>query len=375
MDLANNQEGREMSKASSLLSPVKLGAVSLKNRVVMAPLTRNRAGEGNVPQDLNVEYYQQRASAGLIITEATQISPEGVGYPATPGIHSSEQIEGWRKVTQAVHSKGGKIFLQLWFCGRISHPSMLPDNQTPVSASAIKPSGEAITYEGMQEFVEPRALEVDEIKAIVDQYRVAANNAKAAGFDGVEVHAANGYLLDQFLRDGSNKRTDNYGGSVENRSRFLMEVLEAVYEAWEPDHVGVRLSPENGFNDMKDSDPQNTFNEVAERLSSQGLAYLHVLEGDMLGEVKMVDYGQIKNCFNGNYMANCGYTQERAERAVANNDADVVAFGALYIANPDLVERFSTGADLNTPDQATFYGGDGHGYTDYEFMAKEEAIA
>jgi len=357
-----------MSKASSLLTPVKLGAIELKNRVVMAPLTRNRAGEGNVPQDLNAEYYQQRATAGLIITEATQISPEGVGYPGTPGIHSSEQIEGWRKVTDAVHKEGGKIVMQLWFCGRISHPTLLPGNQIPVSASAIKPTGEAVTYEGMQEYVEPRALEVDEIKAIVDQYRVAANNAKAAGFDGIEVHAANGYLLDQFLRDGSNQRTDNYGGSVENRSRFLMEVLDAVYEAWQPANVGVRISPENAFNDMNDSNPQKTFNEVAERLSSHSLAYLHVLEGDMMGGVKNLDYTQIKNCFNGNYMANCGYTQESAESAVLNNTADVVAFGTLYIANPDLVERFNADAELNTPDQSTFYGGDGHGYTDYSFM-------
>lgn len=371
----NNQEGMKMSKTSSLLSPIKLGAVNLKNRVVMAPLTRNRAGEGNVPQDLNAQYYKQRATAGLIITEASQISPEGVGYPATPGIHSSEQIEGWRKVTNVVHQKDGKIFLQLWFCGRISHPSMLPENKTPVSASAIKPSGEAITYDGMKEYVEPRALELDEIKAIVDQYRVAAHNAKAAGFDGIEVHAANGYLLDQFIRDGSNQRTDNYGGSVENRSRLLMEVLDAVYEAWEPSHVGVRLSPENGFNDMKDSDPQNTFNEIAKRLSSQGLAYLHVLEGDMLGEVKSVDYTQIKNNFAGNYMANCGYTQNSAESAILNNSADVVAFGSLYIANPDLVERFKAEAELNTPDQATFYGGDSHGYTDYGFLEQEEAIA
>ena len=364
-----------MPNASSLLTPIKLGAVNLKNRVIMAPLTRNRAGEGNVPQDLNAQYYKQRASAGLIITEASQISPEGVGYPATPGIHSSEQIEGWRKVTSAVHKEGGKIFIQLWFCGRISHPSMLPDNKIPVSASAIKPTGEAITYDGMQEYVEPHALEVDEIKAIVDQYRVAANNAKAAGFDGVEVHAANGYLLDQFLRDGSNQRADNYGGSVENRSRFLMEVLDAVYEAWEPAHVGVRISPENGFNDIQDSDPQNTFNEVAERLSSQGLAYLHVLEGDMLSESRNVDYSQIKKRFNGNYMANCGYTQETAESAVLNNNADVVAFGVLYIANPDLVERFRLKAELNTADQATFYGGDSHGYTDYDFLEAEEATA
>ncbi len=360
---------------SSLLASIKLGAVELKNKIVMAPLTRNRAGEGNVPQDLNVEYYKQRATAGLIITEASQVSAEGVGYPSTPGIHSPEQVNGWRKVTNAVHKEGGKIFIQLWYCGRISHPSMLPDNKIPVSASAIKPQGEAITYEGMQEFVEPRALETDEIKLIVDQYRAAANNAKAAGFDGVEVHAANGYLIDQFIRDGSNQRPDNYGGSVENRTRLLMEVLDAVYEAWQADHVGVRISPENGFNDISDSDPQNTFNEVAERLSSQGLAYLHVLEGDMLSESKNIDYQQIKDRFNGNYMANCGYTQAIAEAAISNKNADVIAFGSLYIANPDLVERFAIAAELNTPDQATFYGGDSHGYTDYPFLEREEAIA
>lgn len=364
-----------MSNTSPLLTPIKLGAVELKNRIVMAPLTRNRAGEGNVPQDLNVEYYQQRATAGLIITEATQVSADGVGYPGTPGIHSPAQIEGWRKVTKAVHKKGGKIFIQLWYCGRISHPSMLPNNQTPVSASSIKPQGEAITYQGMQEYVEPRALEVDEIKLIVDQYRMAANNAKAAGFDGVEVHAANGYLIDQFLRDGSNQRTDNYGGSVENRSRFLMEVLQGVFETWEPNHVGVRLSPENGFNDIRDSAPQSTFNEIAERLSSLGLAYLHVLEGDMLSESRKVDYREIKDRFNGNYMANCGYTQKTAEAAVTNQSADVIAFGSLYIANPDLVERFALDAELTIPDQETFYGGDSHGYTDYAFIEAEEAIA
>lgn len=360
---------------SSLLGPVKLGAVELKNHIVMAPLTRNRAGEGNVPQDLNVEYYKQRATAGLIITEASQVSADGVGYPSTPGIHSPEQVKGWRKVTNAVHKKGGKIFIQLWYCGRISHPSMLPNNKIPVSASAVKPQGEAITYEGMQEFVEPRALEADEIKLIIEQYRVAANNAKAAGFDGIEVHAANGYLIDQFLRDGTNQRTDNYGGSVENRTRFLMEVLDAVYEAWQPDHVGVRISPENTFNDIRDSAPQDTFNEVAERLSSHGLAYLHVLEGDMLSQERNVDYLQIKQLFKGKYMANCGYTQITAEAAVNNKNADVVAFGALYIANPDLVERFATAAELNTPDQSTFYGGDNHGYTDYSFLEHEEAIA
>jgi len=360
---------------ANLFSPLQLGKVQLANRMVMAPLTRNRAGEGNVPQDLNVEYYRQRATAGLIITEASQISPEGVGYPATPGIHSAEQIAGWRKVTDAVHAQGGKIFIQLWFCGRISHPSLLPDNAIPVSASALQPQGEAATYEGPQAFVEPRALTLEEIPAIVDQFRNAANNARAAGFDGVEVHAANGYLLDQFLRDGTNHRDDNYGGSLENRSRLLMEVLDAVLEAWEPGHVGVRISPENSFNDIKDSDPQTTFNFVAKSLSQLGLAYLHAVEGDMVDGSRNVDYRAIKDIFNGPYIANCGYTQEKAETAINNGDADLIAFGTLYLANPDLLERFKQHAPLNTPDQSTFYGGDEHGYTDYPSFEAEELTA
>ena len=226
-----------------LFTPVKLGTLDLPNRIIMAPLTRNRAAAGNVTHDLNAEYYQQRATAGLIISEATQVSPEGVGYPATPGIHSDEQVAGWQLVTDAVHAKGGRMFNQLWYCGRISHPSLLPNNQLPVAPSAIKPEGEAVTYEGMQPFVEPHALSMDEIATIVEQYRVAAKNAKAAGFDGVEVHAANGYLVDQFLRDGTNHRTDQYGGTPENRTRFLMEILNVVLETWEPGRVGVRISP------------------------------------------------------------------------------------------------------------------------------------
>ncbi len=359
---------------ADLFSPLQLGKVQLANRLVMAPLTRNRAGEGNVPQELNVEYYRQRATAGLIITEASQISPDGVGYPATPGIHSPEQITGWRKVTEAVHARGGKIFIQLWFCGRISHPGLLPDNATPVSASAIKPQGEAVTYEGPQAFVEPRALTLEEIPGIVEQYRMAANNARDAGFDGVEVHAANGYLIDQFLRDGTNQREDNYGGSLENRSRLLFEVLDAVFEAWQPGHVGVRISPENSFNDIKDSDPQTTFNFVAERLSKIGLAYLHTVEGDMADGSRHVDYRAIKNSFNGTYIANCGYDQDKAEAAINSGDADLVAFGTLYIANPDLLERFKQHAALNTPDQTTFYGGDAHGYTDYPALQSEGAV-
>jgi N-ethylmaleimide reductase len=355
------------SDTIDLFSPITIGPNTLRNRMVMAPLTRNRAGEGNVPQAMNVEYYRQRATAGLIIAEATQIAPEGVGYPATPGIHSPEQIEGWKNVTAAVHDEGGLIFLQLWYCGRISHPDLLPDNQQPVSASAIRAEGEAVTYEGMKPFVEPRALEAEELPAIVEQYRQAAVNAKEAGFDGVEIHAANGYLLDQFLRDGCNQREDNYGGSLDNRIRLLLEVIDAVAEVWDSAQMGVRISPENSFNDMHDSDPQTLFNFVAEELSPKMLGYLHVVEGGFAGE-HSVDYEQIRERFEGNYMANLGYDLEKAQAAIAGGHADLVSFGTLFLANPDLVARFKAKAPLNTPDQATFYGGDEHGYTDYPFM-------
>lgn len=349
----------------NLFTPVSIGSLELPNRIIMAPLTRNRAGEGNVPQTMSVTYYQQRATAGLIITEASQISPEGIGYPATPGIHSQQQIDAWRKVTEAVHNKGGHIFMQLWYCGRISHPSLLPDEQTPVSASTIKPEGEAVTYTGPQPYVEPRALTQEEIPALVDQYRKATQNAQAAGFDGVEVHAANGYLIDQFLRDGTNQRDDEYGGSLENRTRLLQQVIDAVSETWQPEKVGVRISPENSFNDIKDSQPQVTFNYIAKALSGKGLAYLHVVEGDMVTGERNINYRQIRDHFNGPYMANCGYTLEKAQTALEQGNADMISFGTLYIANPDLVERFKTGAELNTPDQSTFYGGDEHGYIDY----------
>ena len=355
------------SDAIDLFSPITIGPYTLRNRMVMAPLTRNRAGEGNVPQDMNVEYYRQRASAGLIISEATQVSPDGVGYPATPGIHSPEQIAGWQKVTSAVHDEGGLIFLQLWYCGRISHPDLLPNNQQPVSASAIRAEGEAVTFEGMKPFVEPRALETDEIPGIVDQYRKASINAKKAGFDGVEVHSANGYLLDQFLRDGTNKRDDRYGGSIENRARLTLEVVDAVSEIWDPSQVGVRISPDNSYNDIHDSSPQALFNFVAEALSTKRLGYLHVVEGGFMGEHE-VDYGQIRQRYEGNYMANLGYDKQKAQAAIANGHADLVSFGTLVLANPDLVARFEADAELNAPDQATFYGGDEHGYTDYPFM-------
>ena len=352
--------------SQDIFSPTKLGSIQLANRIVMAPLTRNRAGQGNVPQPINAEYYAQRASAGLIITEATPISATGHGYPATPGIHDAAQVEGWKQVTAAVHAKGGKIVLQLWHVGRISHPSLQPGNALPVAPSAIKPAGQAFTYEGLQDFVTPRALAIEELPGIVADYARATRNALDAGFDGVEIHAANGYLLDQFLRDSTNQRQDEYGGSLENRTRLLLEVTKAVVDVAGADRVGVRISPLNPFNDIKDSDPQTLFNYVAKSLSPFGLAYLHVVEGGMGGEATPdFDFEDLRRQFKGGYIANLAYDKARGNAAIASGHADAIAYGAIYIANPDLVERLRQDAALNTPDQATFYGGDAKGYTDY----------
>jgi N-ethylmaleimide reductase len=352
---------------TDLFSPLKLGRNELKNRFVMAPLTRNRAAmPGNVPQDINATYYAQRASAGLIIAEATPISPMAHGYPATPGIHSAEQIAGWKKVVNAVHAQDGKIFLQLWHVGRISHPSLLPDNALPVAPSAIKPAGQAFTYTGLQDFVTPRALETDEIPVLIEDYRQAAKNALEAGFDGVEVHAANGYLLDQFLRDGTNQRTDQYGGSIADRTRLLQEVVSAVSKVWGSGRVGVRLSPINQFNDIRDSYPQALFNHVAESLNLFNLAYLHVVEVGMTGDTPQpFDFAELRRIFHGHYIANGGYDKARGNAAIASGHADCIAYGVPFIANPDLVERYKVDAQLNTPDQNTFYGGAEAGYTDY----------
>jgi N-ethylmaleimide reductase len=352
---------------TDLFSAVTVGNIKLSNRMVMAPMTRNRAAAGNVPQAMNVEYYRQRASAGLIITEASQVSPEGVGYPATPGIYSDQQVAGWQKVTDAVHEAGGHIYIQLWFCGRISHPDLLPEQQTPVAPSAIRPEGEAVTFEGMKAFVEPRALQVDEINDIVSQYRHAATMAKKAGFDGIEIHAANGYLIDQFLRDGSNKRTDEYGGSRENRMRFLNEVLDAVLQVWDSNQVGIRLTPENSFNSMSDSDPQTHFQYFITQLNPRKLAYLHLLEGDMTNASRKVDYRALRDAYHGIYIANNGYDKVRAQAAISKGDCDLVAFGVPFLANPDLVYRYKNDLPLNSAEKGTFYGGDETGYTDYPF--------
>jgi N-ethylmaleimide reductase len=349
----------------ALFMPVRIGQLELRNRVVMSPMTRNRAGAGDVPQPIAAEYYRQRATAGLIVTEASQISPQGKGYPGTPGIYSREQIAGWHGVTDAVHRAGGRIFLQLWHVGRISHPSLQRHGALPVAPSAIMPAGGAKTAVGLQPFVTPRALETAEMPGIVESYRRAALNAKEAGFDGVEIHAANGYLLDQFLRDGTNHRTDAYGGSVENRARLLLEAVDVVSKAVGAGRVGVRLSPIGAFNDMKDSDPAALFLYVAEKIGSRGLAYLHVYETDPNG----FDWAALKQAFGGRYIANGAYDGARAAAVLSSGRADLVAFGVPFIGNPDLVARLKTGAPLAGADSATFYGGDYRGYTDYPALA------
>jgi N-ethylmaleimide reductase len=356
--------------AIDLFTPIRLGGLELPNRIVMAPLTRNRAGQpGNVPQPINATYYAQRASAGLIITEGSPISDMAHGYPGTPGIHSPAQMAGWKRVTDTVHAKGGRIVLQLWHVGRISHPSLLPNDALPVAPSAIKPAGKAFTHQGMTDFVTPRALDTSEIPALIESFRIAAHNAQIAGFDGVEVHGANGYLLDQFLRDGSNHRRDEYGGSIANRTRLLRDVVAAVCEVWGADRVGVRISPLNQFNDMRDSHPQALFNHVADALRPFSLAYLHVMERDVHGAEVPLDFLELRRRFNGHYIASGGYDKRRANAAIAASRADCVAFGVSYIANPDLVERFAQDAPLNLANPGTFYGGRERGYTDYPALA------
>lgn len=359
---------------TDLFSAVSLGSIELNNRIVMAPLTRNRAGEGGVPHAINATYYAQRASAGLIVTEATPISAMAHGYPGLPGIYNDAQIAGWKLVTDAVHAKGGKIVIQLWHVGRISHPSLLPNNAQPVAPSAIKPEGQAFTYAGMQDYVVPRALDAADLPAIAQDYAHATKCAIAAGFDGVEIHAANGYLLDQFLRDGSNHRADAYGGSFENRARLLMEVTQAVVDVIGADKTGVRLSPVNPFNDMKDSNPQAMFNYVAEALNQFNLAYLHVVEGGIHGGGKAdpFDFVAFRQLFKGSYMANLAYDKARGNTAIASGHADCIAYGVPFIANPDLVARFVIDAPLNEADSDTFYGSAesvAKGYTDYPVLS------
>lgn len=361
-----------MTSDINLFSPYQLGAITLPNRLVMAPLTRNRASEGNVPTSLNATYYEQRASAGLIVTEASQVSPQGVGYPATPGIHSQEQVDGWKLVTDAVHKADGRIFLQLWHVGRISHPDLQPDGALPVAPSAIAPAGQASTYTGSKPFVTPRALDREEIPGIVEQYRQGAKNALEAGFDGVEIHGANGYLIDQFLRDGTNHRTDDYGGSVENRTRFLLEVAEAVISVWGSGRVGIRLSSSGTFNDMSDSNPLATFGYAVEALNQFDLAYVHLVEvneADLRHGGTEVPTEYLRDRYHGTLIVCGDYDLDKGNAALASKKADLIAYGRPFLANPDLPKRFALRAPLNFPDVASFYGGTEKGYTDYPFLA------
>lgn len=364
-----------MNNAADLFSPVRMGALDLPNRIVMAPLTRSRAGKGDVPGPLNAEYYAQRADAGLIVSEATQISGQGKGYAYTPGIYTDAQVEGWRLVTNAVHARGGRIFCQLWHVGRISHESLQPNGALPVAPSAIRPAGQAFTEDGMKPHPTPRALEEAELPGIVAQYRHAAQCAERAGFDGVEIHGANGYLLDQFLRDKTNHRTDGYGGSVENRARLLLEVVEAVAGVWGGERVGLRIAPVSPANDIADSDPQATFGFAVRQLDRFGLGYLHVVEGATQGprDIAPFDFAALRRDFRGLYMANNGYDLALARATLAASHADLIAFGRAFIANPDLVERLRRGATLNELNRATLYGGGAEGYTDYPTLAGQKA--
>ena len=357
--------------APTLFQPVRIGAVELANRVVMAPLTRNRADEGNVPSALAAQYYAQRAGAGLIIAEATQVSAQAQGYWRTPGVHTPEQIAGWKRVTDAVHAAGGKIALQLWHVGRVSHVSLQPGGAQPVAPSAIRAATKTYIEGGFAEVSEPRALETREIAGIVQDFAQAAANAIEAGFDAVEVHGANGYLIDQFLRDGSNQRTDEYGGSIENRTRFLSEVVQAVAQRIGADRVGLRLSPVTPANGIADSDPQPLFERAVERIAPLGLAFLHIIEGATGGprDVAPFDYEALRRRFPGAWMVNNGYDRDMAIEAVASGNADLVAFGRPFIANPDLVRRLRDAAPLNKMDPATLYGGGAKGYTDYPALA------
>jgi N-ethylmaleimide reductase len=368
---------------SSLFDPISVGEMTLPHRIAMAPLTRSRAGPGNVPGDIAVEYYRQRASAALIITEATQISQQGQGYAWTPGIHDEAQIAGWRRVADAVHAQGGRIFMQLWHVGRISHPVFQPDRALPVAPSALPVPGKTFIIDEQGEGVwadvpVPQALTVDGIERIVADYAQAARNAIAAGVDGVEIHAANGYLLDQFINSASNIRTDRYGGSIGNRIRLLLEVVDAVTSAVGASRVAVRLTPMGRFMGMGDDTPEETFGRIAEELNGRGLAYLHVVEPSTLGIDTDADWDPrwdgmvriMRERFGGVLMLAGGYTRATAERALAEGRGDVIAFGKLFIANPDLPERFARNAGLNAPDPTSFFGGTARGYVDYPLLGE-----
>lgn len=357
---------------TTLFQPYDLGPITLANHIVMAPLTRNRAGTGLVPSELAATYYAQRATAGLLITEATQISAQAQGYQDTPGIYTQAQIDGWRKVTDAVHAKGGRIFVQLWHVGRISHVDLQPGGAAPVAPSAIRAETKTFVNNGFTDVSEPRALELQEIPGIIDDFRKAAANSIVAGFDGVEIHGANGYLLEQFLKDGANQRTDEYGGSVENRARLLLEVTAAVIDEIGADRTGVRISPVSPANAISCSDPQPQYDYLAEQLDALGIVYLHVVEGATGGprDVAPFDYDSLRRRFKNTWIGNNGYDLALASTQLAQGKAELFAFGRPFISNPDLVERLKTGAPLAPLNPETLYGGGAQGYTDYPSLAE-----
>ena len=356
---------------SKILEKIKVGDLNLKNRIIMAPMTRNRSNENGVPNELNAIYYGQRASAGLIITEATAISKQGIGYINAPSIYNAEQVKGWKKVTDKVHKEDGLIFLQIFHVGRITHSSFL-EGKLPVAPSNIKPTGQVFTVDGMKDYETPKELEINEIKNIINDFKVAAKNAKEAGFDGVEIHGANGYLINQFIDDISNKRTDVYGGNVENRSKILFEVIDAVLEIWDPKRISVRLSPSGLFNTAGDSNSKKTYTYIIEKLNKYDLGYLHLLNPmmpvddypEMISNVSEF-YGKL---YKTNKIVSAGYSQTTGEDAINNGTTDMVAYGNLFIANPDLPKRFKLNAKLNVANSETFYGGGKEGYTDYPFL-------
>ncbi|WP_024506678.1 alkene reductase [Bradyrhizobium sp. ARR65] len=365
-----------MSTPTKLFEPFKLGPITLPNRLVMAPLTRNRAvPPGMVPGPLAAEYYGQRASAGLLITEASQVSQQGQGYQDTPGIYSKEQVAGWRKITERVHELGGRIFIQLWHVGRISHTSLQPSGGKPVAPSAIRANTKTFVGGSFADVSEPRALELSEIPGIIDDFKRAAANAREAGFDGVEIHGANGYLLDQFAKDGANKRTDAYGGSIESRARLMLEVSKVVSAEIGAERTGIRISPVTPANDISDSNPQPLFDYIVDQLNALKLVYIHVIEGATGGprDIAPFDYASLRKRFSGAYVANNAYDFELATKVLAEGAADLIAFGKPFISNPDLVERLKRGAPLNDWDKATFYGGGAKGYTDYPVLETEAA--
>ena len=355
----------------TLFDTYTLGSLTLANRIVLAPLTRNRAGTGLVPSQFAATYYSQRASAGLLITEATQISAQAQGYQDTPGLYTQAQIDGWRSVTDAVHAKGGKIFVQLWHVGRISHVDLQPDGAAPVAPSAIRAETKTFVNNGFTDVSEPRALELDELPGIVNDFRQAAANAIAAGFDGVEIHGANGYLLEQFLKDGANQRTDAYGGSIQNRARLVLEVVKAVVEEIGAERTGIRISPVSPANGISSSEPQAQFDYLVEQLDALDIVYLHVVEGATGGprDVAPFDFGALRKRFKNTYLANNGYDLELATARLNEGKADLFAFGRPFIGNPDLVERLQTGAELAAFDPTTLYGGGAKGYIDYPALA------